>query len=127
MKRFGLPRKARIVLGRDFDRVRSRGRRLEAFPLRLRALVRGRGHKSRLGLAVGRKVGGAAVRHRWKRAIREAFRLNRHRLRRPYDLVVSVCWGASPGEVRGVEDALRRLIEGLNAGDEGNTLSDSPA
>ncbi len=41
---------------------------------------------ARLGLAVSRKVGKAVVRNRWKRALREAFRLVQHKLP-PLDLV----------------------------------------
>lgn len=42
----------------------------------------------RLGLSVSRKVGKAVVRNRWKRLIREAFRLSRHQLPQGIDLVV---------------------------------------
>ncbi len=118
MKRFGFPRQARLIHKRDFDRVHREGKRLFVFPLRLRALRRSQGD-SRLGLAIGRKVGGAVVRNRWKRAVREAFRLNRHRLRGPYDLVVSVSWDAGPDGVSAVGAAFIGLVDRLNAQDEG--------
>ncbi len=49
----------------------------------------------RLGLAIGARVGGAVVRNRWKRLIRESFRLLQHDLPESagggrYDYVVSV-------------------------------------
>ena len=42
----------------------------------------------RLGLSVSRKVGGAVLRNRWKRLIREAFRTGQPRLPEGLDLVV---------------------------------------
>lgn len=49
----------------------------------------GLGH-ARLGLSVGRRVGGAVRRHRVKRLLREAFRLEMAQLPAGYDLVVNV-------------------------------------
>jgi ribonuclease P protein component len=43
----------------------------------------------RLGLAIGRRVGGAVTRNRIKRRVREAFRLTQHQWPRGYDVVVS--------------------------------------
>ncbi len=43
---------------------------------------------ARLGLSIGRRVGGAVVRSRLKRLLREAFRLEQHALPPGFDLVV---------------------------------------
>lgn len=49
--------------------------------------------ESRLGLIVSGKVGGAVLRNRLKRKLREIFRLNRELFREPVDLVIR----AKPG------------------------------
>jgi ribonuclease P protein component len=51
---------------------------------------------ARLGVSVSRKVGRAVVRNRWKRLIREAFRLSRAKLPAGLDLVVIPRAGATP-------------------------------
>jgi ribonuclease P protein component len=58
---------------------------------------------SRLGVSVSRKVGGAVVRNRWKRLMREAFRLSRAAIPVGLDLVVRPRRGAQPefGAIRG--------------------------
>jgi len=59
----------------------------------------------RLGLSVSRKVGGAVLRNRWKRLLREAFRLTRPQLPAGIDLIVI--------PRAGIEPTLAALMESL--------------
>lgn len=54
----------------------------------------------RLGLVVSRKCGKAVARNRWKRALREAFRLVQHELPGQLDLVVLPRKDAEPNVAR---------------------------
>jgi ribonuclease P protein component len=69
----------------------------------------------RLGLAVGRKVGGAVERNRVKRVLREAFALESERLPKGSDAVVIARSGARDLAARdglsGVRSALAELID----------------
>jgi ribonuclease P protein component len=64
----------------------------------------------RLGLSVSRKVGGAVVRNRWKRLLREAFRLTRPQLPTGIDLIVIPRADAEP-TLAALTDSLVRLAE----------------
>jgi ribonuclease P protein component len=112
--RHKFPPEARLHHRREFTAVYRCGKRVPTQPLYTVALLRREGG-SRLGLSIGRKVGGAVVRNRWKRAIREAFRLSRHGLHSDWDLVVAVSRSASVDDVGSVAAAFAVLVERLNA------------
>lgn len=84
----GLPRSRRIKQGRDFARARAHGQRLAHGCLILNWLALPAGSASRLGVITGRRIGGAVVRSRVRRLLREAFRLHQPRLTQSVDLVV---------------------------------------
>lgn len=97
-------------------RLRSGGEFAAVYRLRLtasdeRLLVYGRLNDldfARLGLSVSRKVGNAVVRNRWKRLIREAFRLTQDRLPSGIDLVI-IPRAAEPPTLAEVQTSLVRL------------------
>lgn len=44
--------------------------------------------KRRVGFAAGKRLGGAVVRNRVKRLLREAYRMRQHELRQDVDLII---------------------------------------
>jgi len=66
-------KRRRLSRSAEFERVYRRGRSRGNRWLVLHAFPRAEGDGARLGLSVGRKVGGAVERARVKRVLREAF------------------------------------------------------
>lgn len=87
-ERRGLGRRRRIKLGRDFARVRERGERLVRGCLIANWLTLPENSASRLGVVVGKKIGGSVVRSRAKRLLRETFRTHQFEFVQPLDLVL---------------------------------------
>ena len=84
----GWPRKRRIKQGRDFARVKAQGQRVVSGCVIANWLPLPEGSASRVGVVTGRKLGGAVVRNRARRLLRESFRVHQHQLRQPLDLVL---------------------------------------
>jgi len=89
------PAHFRLRARADFERTYER--RCRASDELLLVYVRENGlPHPRLGLSVSRKIGGAVVRNRWKRLLREAFRLSRPELPTGIDIVAIPRAGAKP-------------------------------
>jgi ribonuclease P protein component len=98
-----LRRSDRVLLSRDFQRVSRQGIRVSSRDFvmlvapgwRSGASRAGEGPAPRLGVTASRKVGGAVVRNRVKRSIREWFRRSRARFEGDVDIVVIARPGAA--------------------------------
>jgi len=73
------PKKMRLLHAKEFELVFSTRVSAGNSFLVLYGAANDVGHP-RLGLTVPRRVGGAVLRNRWKRLLREAFRLQQHEL-----------------------------------------------
>src|SRR5262245_49625925 len=91
----------------DFDRAYQARVFAANEVLIVNAVANGLTH-SRLGLSIGKVVGNAVVRNRWKRLIREAFRLSRSELPTGLDLVVRPQKAAVP-EFESIRKSLTAL------------------
>ncbi|HOJ21157.1 MAG TPA: ribonuclease P protein component [Armatimonadota bacterium] len=103
-----LPRRERLTRSGAFRAVVARGRSFRGRFLALYFLPRSSG-PTRLGVAAGKKVGGAVQRNRAKRLLREAFRGLKEKLDGAYYVVLV----ARPAAARAGLDAVRTELESL--------------
>ncbi|MHB1344208.1 MAG: ribonuclease P protein component [Thermoleophilia bacterium] len=88
-------RRSRLSKSQDFDRVYRAGRSvanrylvLYYFQRPVEGAVSETGSVSRVGFSVSKRLGPAVQRNRLKRALREAYRLNEHRVKTDLDFVL---------------------------------------
>lgn len=98
----------RLTHNRQFAAVYGAKVRKHSGPLTIFAMPNGLAH-SRIGLSVGRRVGGAITRNAVKRRLREAFRLHQHELA-PDDVGYDLCIVVSPHKTELPEDYAGRLV-----------------
>ncbi|HSA12183.1 MAG TPA: ribonuclease P protein component [Candidatus Paceibacterota bacterium] len=112
-QRLRFDRAARLKHGRDFARLRQAGERLATGCLIANWQRLPADSASRLGVITGRKIGGAVVRSRARRLLREAYRLHQHDLTAPVDLVL-VARHSIAG--RGLAEVERDFLTALRRG-----------
>lgn len=106
---YSLKKEDTLKKNEEFGRVYREGRS-SATPLLVLYTLKKEGQENtRIGISVSKKVGNSIVRHRLKRQIREAFRLNRHALLCGYDLVVIARNQAKGRDYKELEHALLQL------------------
>jgi ribonuclease P protein component len=117
-------RRRRLSRSGEFERVYREGRSHASRHLVVYAFPRAdEDTEARLGVSVGRKVGGAVERNRMKRLLREAFWATAEELREGHDFVIVARPAAgelaSQGGEQAIEAELREVLTaaGLAAGD----------
>lgn len=120
------PKRRRLSRSAEFDRVFREGRSHASRHLVLHEFARATlddGETPRLGISVGRKVGGAVARTRVKRLLREAFWACAGQLPgdRDYVLVARPSAGelAERDGERGFEEAVAELMSSAGLGEAG--------
>ena len=120
-KRLRLNRASRLAQSRDFARVRQVGERLAQGCLIANWNKLPAGSRPRLGVVTSKKIGGAIVRSRARRLLRESFRLHQHEFAQPVELVLVARNSIVGKGLAGVEKdflaALRRA--GLRRNEQG--------
>jgi len=115
--RLSLQRSARLRRASEIQTLFQQGNRDER--LSFVALWRPRERGRRVGFAVSRRVGGAVVRNRARRRLREAYRRQQHVLRANVDVVFISRPVVLTRRFTDLLEEMRRTLEGLSRATRG--------
>jgi ribonuclease P protein component len=104
------PRSVRLLRHADFERVYKQGRRHFAAHMTVFYLPRQKAEGVRVGFTVGKVLGGAVVRNRMKRRLREAVRLQ-GLIPAAMDVVINPKKSLLNAEFAEVQREIRRAFE----------------
>ena len=108
--RFRFPAARRLKMSRDFARVRTEGRTVRGSLLTVGVLPVIEETAFRVGLVTSKRVGGALVRNRVRRQLREIVRRHQHALGSGLWLVVIARPAAASASFAALEDEWLRLL-----------------
>jgi len=109
----GFSKKERLRKRKEFQLVFDKGERFGNNQLKIYALSNGN-TVSRLGLVVGRKFGNSPRRNRFKRILREAYRLNKNLLSNGVDIVVIPKPGLTELTLNAIEEKFKIILIQIN-------------
>jgi len=109
VRRFTFSRSERLRKTADFDRAYSEGKRIAGSYAVLFFCPSPSG-RTRLGLSVSKKIGKAVARNRVKRLLREVFRLDKHKVKKGYDILLVAREGVAGLSFRQVEEVVIELF-----------------
>lgn len=109
--RFRFPATRRLKPSGDFARVRMEGRTVRGGLLMLGVLQVREEAAFRVGLVTSKRVGGAVVRNRVRRRLREIVRRQQHALQSGFWLVLIARPAAATASVAALEDEWLRLLK----------------
>lgn len=104
-----LPKAARLVDKREFKSVYTKGRSSATDLVVVYVLPKSE-QPTKFGFTVGKKVGGAVVRNRVKRKLREAVRQMLPEMTGDYDIVIVARAKAAQANFSDLSAALRKLL-----------------
>ena len=105
------PKSERLQYGHEFRRIYDEGRKTEGRLAVLFALDERPANAARaVGIVTSRKVGNAVERNRGRRLLREAYRLNKHKLRDDLQMVIIARAAIRGKRLRDVEADLMALF-----------------
>jgi ribonuclease P protein component len=105
-----MEKKSRLRRSADFRKVREQGRS-SVHPLLVLYVFPNQLDHNRFGFSVSRRIGGAVVRNRVKRRIREAARSLKDEVEPGWDLIFIARSHISDADFRSIKQAVRFLLQ----------------
>jgi ribonuclease P protein component len=112
-----LQKEHRLTDKRDFQKVFHHGQSFANRYLVLYYMKNRTNDRFRIGFSVSKKVGKAVTRNRVKRLLREAFRLDKDRIKEAYDMVVIARPSAAELDFKEIQQNVQHLLRNMDKKD----------